>query len=148
MITDFFSAKFLSAIKALLCVALHPGTERISCREIGSTLGVSARHLEALLQQLVRAGILRGERGPKGGYALARERRKITLADIFDAIYAPSENAKNDTSDFDTLLHRLLRPHASLIYGTLKKTSLDELCNSSADLSSTISVNQRADFTI
>jgi Rrf2 family iron-sulfur cluster assembly transcriptional regulator len=148
VITDFFSSKFLSAIKALLCVALYPGTKRISCREIGSTLGVSARHLEAILQQLVRAGILRGERGPKGGYALARERRKTTLADIFDAIYTAAENEKNKSSDFDASLHRVLRPHANLIYSTLKKTTLEDLCNESSDLSSTLSAPNRADFTI
>src|SRR3954451_14566940 len=36
------------------------------------------RHLETVLQALVRLGILKGVRGPRGGYELARERRRIT----------------------------------------------------------------------
>jgi DNA-binding IscR family transcriptional regulator len=39
-----------------------------------------------LLQALVRAHILKGLRGPRGGYELARERRKITAAAILRAV--------------------------------------------------------------
>jgi len=35
-----------------------------------------------VLQQLVRAGVLEGVRGPRGGYRLARERRRITVGEI------------------------------------------------------------------
>ena len=44
-----------------------------------------ARHLEPVLQALVREGILKGIRGPRGGYELARERRRITADDILRA---------------------------------------------------------------
>ena len=44
-----------------------------------------ARHLEPVLQALVRMGILKGIRGPRGGYELARERRRITADDILRA---------------------------------------------------------------
>jgi DNA-binding IscR family transcriptional regulator len=40
------------------------------------------RHLEPVLQALVRDGILKGIRGPQGGYALARERNRIPADDI------------------------------------------------------------------
>jgi len=35
-----------------------------------------------VMQALVRAGILKGVRGPRGGYRLARERRRITAGEI------------------------------------------------------------------
>ena len=38
-----------------------------------------------MLQALVRLGILKGIRGPRGGYELARERRRITADDILRA---------------------------------------------------------------
>jgi Rrf2 family protein len=38
------------------------------------------------MQQMVRAGILRGVRGPRGGYRLARERRRIAVADIVTVV--------------------------------------------------------------
>jgi DNA-binding IscR family transcriptional regulator len=40
------------------------------------------RHLETLLQGLVHAKILKGVRGPNGGYELAHERRRITVGEI------------------------------------------------------------------
>ena len=52
------------------------------------------RHLEPMLQALVRAGILKGVRGPRGGYELARERRRITAGDIVRvAMTAPARTA-------------------------------------------------------
>jgi len=43
------------------------------------------RHLEPVLQALVRCGILKGIRGPRGGYELARDRRRVTVNDILQA---------------------------------------------------------------
>ena len=39
-----------------------------------------------MLQALVRHGILKGTRGPRGGYELAREARRITADDILRAV--------------------------------------------------------------
>jgi DNA-binding IscR family transcriptional regulator len=38
-----------------------------------------------VLQALVRQGILKGVRGPRGGYELARERKRISIDDILKA---------------------------------------------------------------
>ncbi len=38
------------------------------------------------MQQLVHKGILRGVRGPRGGYRLARERRRITVREIVEVV--------------------------------------------------------------
>ncbi len=40
------------------------------------------RYLEHVMQQLVRAGILKDVRGPRGGYRLAKERRRVTVGDV------------------------------------------------------------------
>ena len=50
------------------------------------------RHLEQVMQALVRADILRGVRGPRGGYRLARERRRISVREIFEVIEAIDAN--------------------------------------------------------
>jgi Rrf2 family iron-sulfur cluster assembly transcriptional regulator len=49
------------------------------------------RHLEPVLQALVRHGILRGIRGPRGGYELARDQRRITADDILRAAGSADE---------------------------------------------------------
>lgn len=72
-------------IEAVLDVALYARHGLVSARDLAQRLGLQPRQLEPILQKLVQAGILKGLRGPKGGYELARERRRITLSDIMIA---------------------------------------------------------------
>ncbi|MEI9931624.1 MAG: Rrf2 family transcriptional regulator [Rhizomicrobium sp.] len=51
-------------------------------QEITARQGVPQRYLEQVMQQLVRAGVLKGVRGPRGGYRLAKERRRITVGEV------------------------------------------------------------------
>ena len=57
----------------------------IAAKSLASRHGLPPRHLETVLQALVREGILRGIRGPRGGYELAREREHVTARDILRA---------------------------------------------------------------
>ena len=50
------------------------------------------RHLEPVLQALVREGILKGIRGPRGGYEIARDRKRITADEILRAAGTIEEN--------------------------------------------------------
>lgn len=74
--------KLFCAVEAVLYIAYNAGDGPVSSKEIADTQGLPPRYLEQLMQKLVRAGILRGLRGPRGGYVLARERRRISVADI------------------------------------------------------------------
>ncbi|HZL60362.1 MAG TPA: Rrf2 family transcriptional regulator [Stellaceae bacterium] len=74
--------KLLFAIEAVLDIAYNAGTLPVQSGEITRRQGIPRRYLEQVLQQLVRAGVLSGVRGPRGGYRLARERRRITLGEI------------------------------------------------------------------
>jgi Rrf2 family protein len=47
---------------------------------------VPPRYLETSLQALVHAKVLKGVRGPRGGYQLARSGAHITVKDVLDAI--------------------------------------------------------------
>lgn len=50
---------------------------------------IPAKFLEAILTQLRRAGLVRSQRGPDGGFWLARSADEISLADIIRAIDGP-----------------------------------------------------------
>jgi Rrf2 family iron-sulfur cluster assembly transcriptional regulator len=76
------SKKLLFAIEAVLDIAYNAGTLPVQSGEITRRQGIPRRYLEQVLQQLVRAGVLSGVRGPRGGYRLARERRRITMGEI------------------------------------------------------------------
>lgn len=74
--------KLLFAIEAVLDIAYNASNSPVQSGDITSRQGIPRRYLEQVLQQLVRAGILEGVRGPRGGYRLARERRRITVGEI------------------------------------------------------------------
>src|SRR5476649_2577374 len=72
----------LLAIAAVVDVALHARPSPVAAKSLAARHKLPPRHLETLLQGLVHANILKGVRGPRGGYELARERRKISAGEI------------------------------------------------------------------
>ena len=79
------SRKGLLAIAAVIDVAIYGQGRPVSAKVLAARHSLPARHLEPVLQALVRVGILKGIRGPRGGYELARERRRITADEILRA---------------------------------------------------------------
>ncbi len=76
------SKKLLFAIEAVVDIAYHAGSGTVRSSDISRRQGIPRRYLEQVLQQLVHHGILAGQRGPRGGYRLARERRRISVGEI------------------------------------------------------------------
>ena len=77
--------KGLLAIAAVVDIALNARERPVSARKLAARHNLPSRHLEPVLQALVHEGIFRGIRGPRGGYQLARERKRISVADILRA---------------------------------------------------------------
>jgi Rrf2 family protein len=82
---SLLSRKGLLAITAVVDIALHGKARPVSAKALAARNTLPPRHLEPVLQALVRDGILRGIRGPRGGYEIGREWRQITAADILRA---------------------------------------------------------------
>ena len=59
---------------------------------ISKEYGVPMEYLLKIMQQLVRANILRSKRGPRGGFFLARPAEDITLLEIVESIDGPIVN--------------------------------------------------------
>src|SRR5712691_13344126 len=79
------SRKGILAIAAVIDVAINASSRPVSAKALAGRHRLPPRHLEPVLQTLVRDGILRGVRGPHGGYELAREQRRISAEDILRA---------------------------------------------------------------
>jgi len=79
------SRKGILAIAAVIDVALNSSTRPVSAKALASRHGLPPRHLEPVLQALVHEGILRGVRGPRGGYELGRDQTEITANEILRA---------------------------------------------------------------
>lgn len=85
------SRKGILAIAAVVDIAIHARGRPVSAKTLAARNKLPPRHLEPVLQALVRDGILKGIRGPRGGYALAREGREITAEDIMRAAGSAEE---------------------------------------------------------
>jgi len=88
---SLLSRKGLLAITAVIDIALHAKGRPVSAKSLAARNALPPRHLEPVLQALVRDGILKGIRGPRGGYELGRERRRITAEEILRATEALEE---------------------------------------------------------
>ena len=91
--------KGLLAIAAVVDVALQTDGRPISANTLATRHGLPPRHLELVLQLLVRDGILKGIRGSHGGYELARERGRITANDILRAAGTVHEAGEEPNSE-------------------------------------------------
>ena len=82
------SARADYALRAAIELAAAEGTH-LTADQLAQAQRIPGKFLEAILTQLRRAGLVRSQRGPEGGFWLAREASEISLADIIRAIDGP-----------------------------------------------------------
>jgi Rrf2 family iron-sulfur cluster assembly transcriptional regulator len=103
------SRKGIFAIAAVIDVAVHAQGRPVSAKALAARHKLPPRHLEPVLQALVRDGILKGVRGPHGGYELARERKRITAEEILIAA-GSAEEADDPPLLASALVNSVVRP--------------------------------------
>jgi Rrf2 family protein len=93
------------------------------------------RHLEPVLQALVHAGVLKGVRGPRGGYELARERRRISVAEI---VRVAEATAAAEAGPAPALVSRVVGPAIAnaerAFESALSGVSIESLCQEAEKL--------------
>jgi Rrf2 family protein len=145
--------KLLFAIEAVLDIAYNAGTQPVQSKDITVRQGIPRRYLEQVLQQLVRADILTGVRGPRGGYLLARERRRITLGEITRVVVLgdDSEETSDDMSESD-LGSKVVWPIWDDLQGVLMERldsiTIEDLCLNAHGKGIESDSAQRLDFII
>ncbi|MEX2451769.1 MAG: Rrf2 family transcriptional regulator [Rhodospirillales bacterium] len=132
------SKKMLYAIEAVLDIAYNAGNQPVQSRDITARQGIPRRYLEQALQLLVREKILIGMRGPRGGYRLARERRRISVGDIVRVVRTMEANdALSADTGGATLGIKVVRPLwqelRNEVMNRLDTISIDDLCTRAAE---------------
>lgn len=82
----------LRAATELASVADGSATERsrpVTAEQIARAQEIPPKFLESILLQLRRGGIVHAQRGPEGGYWLARPATEISLAEVIRVIDGP-----------------------------------------------------------
>jgi Rrf2 family protein len=103
------SRKGILAIAAVIDVAMNSRGRPVSAKALATRHKLPPRHLEPVLQALVHNGILKGIRGPHGGYELAREHKRITAEDILRAA-SSAEDAEELSDPTPPLVADVVRP--------------------------------------
>jgi Rrf2 family iron-sulfur cluster assembly transcriptional regulator len=80
------STKGRYAVTAMLDLALHRGENPVTLADISVNQGISLSYLEQLFAALRNKQLVRGIRGPGGGYFLAKPSDEISIADIICAV--------------------------------------------------------------
>ncbi|MDP6926738.1 MAG: Rrf2 family transcriptional regulator [Rhodospirillales bacterium] len=147
------SKKILFAIEAVVDIAYHAGSQPVQSRDITRRQGIPRRYLEQALQQLVRANVLIGIRGPRGGYNLARERRRISAGDIVRVMrQLESANDPLEQDNGSELTRTVIRPMwqevQSEMMVRLDEISVDDLCQDANKAGVDSEGRQNLDFTI
>ncbi len=61
----------------------------VMASRISEKYDIPLEYLFKIIQQMVKANVLRSKRGPRGGYTLARPAKEITLLEIIEAADRP-----------------------------------------------------------
>lgn len=145
------SKKIIYAIESVIDIALHSGVEPVQNIEIAKRQGIPKRYLEQTLQSLVKNKILIGSRGPKGGYRLAKERRKTKLSDIILSVN--EYNKKNSGTQLTSVISKkIVDPLLTQIYeiwiNELKKISVEDICRIAQEKGIDKNTAEKIDFVI
>lgn len=73
------------ALRATVWLGREP-QRPVSAEALAESIRVPRRYLHKVLQDLVRAGLVRSQSGPGGGYALDRLPEEITILDVIVAV--------------------------------------------------------------
>lgn len=121
------------AIRAMTHLASRPPGRFTLLAEISEAEELPSAFLGKLLQDLVRAGLVKSARGPTGGYALAYPPEEVALLEIKEAIEGTADLERcavglDPCSDATPCpLHDTFKPLRQAIRAYLEETTLDDL---------------------
>ena len=141
------SKKIFYAIEAVLYIAYNAKTDPVAGSDVAAAQNLPTRYLEPIMQKLVRSGVLRGVRGPQGGYLLGRERRRITLADIC-AVITDDELPKPTTALGESILVPATHTLMEHWRAELNNVTIAMLCERAVAAKIPAAADATTDFTI
>jgi Rrf2 family iron-sulfur cluster assembly transcriptional regulator len=126
------STKGRYAVTAMLDLALHSDKGPVTLADISGNQGISLSYLEQLFACLRNKGLVKGIRGPGGGYHLARPSDEISIANIICAVdewveFTRCKGRENCHSGQRCLTHTLWDDLSAEIYDFLCGITLDDL---------------------
>ena len=123
------STKGRYSVTAMLDLAIHDKAGPVTLGDISQCQGISLSYLEQLFSNLRKAGLVKGVRGPGGGYRLAKPASEISIAQIVRAVDEKVDvtncNGEGDCQDGERCLtHELWSDLSDRLYEFLDGITL------------------------
>ncbi len=120
------------ALLAVGYIAKNQGDGVVLSQDISKQYDIPLEYLLKILQQLVRANVLRSKRGPRGGFSLAKPTNKITMLEVIEAVDGPLTGELNlsDQAGHDPYANKAEQTYNKAISqarGVFEKTKLASL---------------------
>ncbi len=120
------------AVTAMLDLAINQNGKPVTLHDIASNQEISLSYLEQLFARLRKSGLVKGTRGPGGGYRLARAPEEISIADIITSVDEKIDitrcAGREDCRDGERCLtHELWSDLSAKIFQFLDEITLGEL---------------------
>ncbi|MEV7283793.1 Rrf2 family transcriptional regulator [Streptomyces sp. NPDC093252] len=90
------SARADYAVRAVLELAVRAGGDPVKAETIAAVQDIPHKFLEGILGDLRRGGIVESRRGGGGGYRLARDAAKLTVADVIRTVDGPIVSVRGE----------------------------------------------------
>lgn len=77
------------AVRVIVDLATQPAGASVRTEDLGRRTGVPQAYLSKIIQALARVGLVRTQRGTRGGIALLEAPQAITLRQVIEAVEGP-----------------------------------------------------------
>jgi Rrf2 family protein len=120
------------ALVAVGYIAMNYKEGAVLAARISKEYGIPLEYLLKILQQLVRANVLRSKRGPRGGFFLARPAESITLLEIIEAVDGPLHShlhlaEQTNNAPFSMKMEDICRKATDEVKGIYEKAKLSKM---------------------
>ncbi len=128
------STKGRYAVMAMTDIGAQPDGAWVSLGDVAARQDISQEYLEQLFSKLRRAGLVESQRGPGGGYTLARPADEINIADIISAVDEPMQVTRCQGDAIDgcvrgekCVTHELWAALGRQVFGFLSAVTLGDV---------------------
>jgi Rrf2 family protein len=83
------SRKVDYALRAIIYLSVQSGGRPVSVKEIAARRRIPRKFLEKIIQDLIRADLVKSHRGAHGGYTLTRRPHDVSFRDVIEAVEGP-----------------------------------------------------------
>lgn len=130
------SSKSLYGVRAVFDIASNSVGAPVQIKDIARRQKISPRYLEQIFQGLKKAHVLKGKRGPHGGYSLARSPGEISVGDVLRGTEGPPEfvfcvgkKIQKECKRLDTCVTRpIWREAYARVFDYFDSVSIQDLC--------------------